>query len=274
MQDPQINGKIPDFMVPLNVHFGESQYLDKVTLQADQFYKLTQDEKHAPSTSQPNESTFMNMYSHLASHYDSIISVHVSETFSGTIRNARNAAERISKESGKPISIIDSRQVSGPLGLLTLRIAQAIEEGIEHSRLVAKAEEWKKNAKVYVNVKTLKYMIRGERVSRTKGFVVSIFNILPIISITEEGKSILSDKAFSQKANMKKVIGHTREFLVGKKLRDYIIMHAEDEENAAWFQKDNSGKRAWRKYKFSYVFLSIPACESEGLYNYNIQSRT
>jgi hypothetical protein len=178
------------------------------------------------------------MYSHLASHYDSIISVHVSETFSGTIRNSRNAAERISKEFGKTISVIDSRQVSGALGLLTLRVAQAIENGMEHAEIIAKAEEWKKNAKVYVSVKTLKYMIKGGRVSRTKGFVASLFNILPIISITEEGKSILFDKAFSQKANMKKVLVHAKEFLKGKKIRDYIIMHAEDEENASWMKKE------------------------------------
>ena len=81
-------------------------------------------------------------------------------------------------------------------------------------------------------------MIRGGRVSKTKGLVASLFNILPIISITEEGKSILFDKAFSQKANMKKVITHTREFLKGRKIRDYIIMHAEDEENAEWMRKE------------------------------------
>jgi DegV family protein with EDD domain len=226
------------YMIPLNVHFGESQYIDKVTLQPDQFYRLEQTEKVYPSTSQPNESSFMNMYSHLASHYDSIISVHVSETFSGTIRNARNAAARISKESGKTISVVDSRMVSGPLGLLTLRIAQAIESGMEHNEIIAKAETWKKSAKVYVSVKTLKYMIRGGRVSKAKGFVANLFNILPIISITEEGKSVLFDKAFSQRANMKKVMGHTREFLKGKTLRDYVIMHAEDEENASWFKKE------------------------------------
>jgi DegV family protein with EDD domain len=226
------------FMVPLNVHFGETQYIDKVTLQPDQFYKLEQTEKVNPSTSQPNESSFLNIYSHLASHYDSIISVHVSETFSGTIRNSRNAATRISKESGKTISVIDSRQVSGPLGLLTLRVAQAIESGMEHDEIIKNAEEWKKKAKVYVSVKTLKYMIRGGRVSRTKGFVASLFNILPIISITEDGKSVLFDKAFSQKANMKKVLVHTREFLKGRKIRDYIILHAEDEENASWMTKE------------------------------------
>jgi len=234
----EIMEKYQIYMVPLNVHFGETQYLDKVTLQPDQFYKLVQTEKNSPSTSQPNETSFLNLYSHLASHYDSIIAVHVSETFSGTIRNSRNAAKRISKEFGKKISVIDSHQVSGTLGLLTLRVAQAIENGTEHDEIIARSEEWKKKAKVYVSVKTLKFMIRGGRVSRTKGFIASLFNILPIISITDEGKSVLFDKALSQKANMRKVMAHAKEFLKGKKIRDYIIMHAEEEENASWFRKE------------------------------------
>jgi len=225
-------------MIPLNVHFGESQYLDKITLQPDQFYDLVNTEKNYPSTSQPNETSFLNVYSHLASHYDSVISVHVSEKFSGTFRNARNAAERISKELGKPISVIDSQNVSGSLGLLTLRIAQAIESGMKHEEIVAQSAEWKKNTKIYVSVKTLKYMIRGGRVSKTKGFVAGLLNILPIISINEEGKSELFDKAFSQKSNMKKVMNHARDFLNGRKVRDYIITHAEDEENASWFVKE------------------------------------
>lgn len=226
------------YMVPLNVHFGETQYLDKITLRPEQFYTLVQTEEQYPSTSQPNETSFVNIYSHLASHYDSIISVHVSSKFSGTIRNSRNAAARISKEMGKTISVIDSRNVSGSLGLVTLRIAQAIEQGIAHEKIVADAEKWIDNTRVYVSVKTLKYMIRGGRVSRAKGFVAGLFNILPIISVTLEGKTELFDKAFSQRSNMKKVMNHTREFLAGKKIRDYIIMHAEDEENATWFRNE------------------------------------
>jgi len=164
--------------------------------------------------------------------------VHVSEKFSGTIRNSRNAAALISKEMGKTISVIDSRSVSGSLGLLTLRIGQAIESGMAHDDIVKNAEEWVKNTKVYVSVKTLKYMIRGGRVSRAKGFIAGLFNILPIISVTEEGKTTLFDKAFSQKANMKKVMNHTRDFLNGRKVRDYIIMHADDEDNADWFRNE------------------------------------
>ena len=42
----------------------------------------------------------------------------------------------ISKEFNKPISVINSKNLSGALGLLVLRAAQAIEEGYSHDQVV------------------------------------------------------------------------------------------------------------------------------------------
>ncbi|HYW97272.1 MAG TPA: DegV family protein, partial [Bacteroidales bacterium] len=147
-------GELTDFYqihyVPLNIHFGETQYIDKITLKPARFFKLLEDAEQFPSTSQPNESAFLNMYSHLASHYDSVIAVHLSEKFSGTLRNSRNAADRISKEMNKKITVLDSRHVSGSLGLLTLRVARAIENGLSHDDIVGRFQHWRENTRIYV----------------------------------------------------------------------------------------------------------------------------
>ena len=84
--------------VPLNIHFGENEYLDKITIQPDQFFTLIDKEKYFPTTSQPNEIKFLNLYSFLTTHYDSVIAVHLSEKFSGTFRNSLSAAQKIEKE--------------------------------------------------------------------------------------------------------------------------------------------------------------------------------
>ena len=60
-------------MVPINLNFGDSHYLDKVTIQPEQFYSLLESREEFPKTSQINEHSFMGVYSHLASHYDAII---------------------------------------------------------------------------------------------------------------------------------------------------------------------------------------------------------
>ena len=64
-------------MVPINISFGENHYLDKITIQPEQFYSLLDECPDFPKTAQINEQTFVNLYSQLATHYDSIIAVHL-----------------------------------------------------------------------------------------------------------------------------------------------------------------------------------------------------
>jgi dihydroxyacetone kinase-like predicted kinase len=96
-------------VVPLNLNFGENHYLDKVTMTPDHFYDLLESSPQFPHTSQINERAFTNLYSHLASHYDAIISLHLSGQFSGTLISSQKAAARISKEFAKPVHVYDSK---------------------------------------------------------------------------------------------------------------------------------------------------------------------
>ena len=112
-------------MLPLNVKFGENNYLDRITIQNEQFYSLLKEDKDYPKSSQVNEKTFINLYSHLASHYDSIIAIHISEKLSGTFNSSQKAAAKISAEFNKPVSVINSRSLSGAMGLIVQRAARS-----------------------------------------------------------------------------------------------------------------------------------------------------
>ncbi len=232
-------------IVPLNIHFGENHYLDKLTIRPDQFFSMIKQSADFPTTSQPNEATFTNLYSHLASHYDSIIALHLSGKFSGTLHNSLKAAERISQEMNKKITVLNSRNVSGTLGLLTLRVAEAISNGLSHQDIINEFNNWVEKTKILVSVKNLKNMVRGGRVSPMKGFIANLLNVKPIISMDQDGGSALFDKAFSQKSNMKKVMKHAEIFLRGKKVWKYLVLHAEAENTAGWFaekMKDLTGE--------------------------------
>ena len=120
-------------MVPINISFGENHYLDKITIQPEQFYSMLDESPDFPKTAQINEQSFVNLYSQLATHYDSIIAVHLTSRFSGTYFNSVKAGESVGREFGKPVTVIDSKNLSGALGLIVLRIAKAIEEGMSHA---------------------------------------------------------------------------------------------------------------------------------------------
>jgi DegV family protein with EDD domain len=222
-------------MLPIGISFGENQYLDKVTIQPEQFYSLLSSVNEIPKTAQVNETAFLNLYSHLATYYDSVIAVHLGEKLSGTLFSSQKAARKISREFGKPVTVINSRNVSGALGLIVLRVAQSIENGDSHDKIVSLAERWSKKTKIFVSVKTLKFMIRGGRVSASRGLIARILNINPIVSIDETGKAIVFDKSFSQKSNMKKVMKHIKQASGKKKIWNYVILHAENPKAAEWY---------------------------------------
>ena len=222
-------------MMPININFGDNHYLDKVTLQPEQFYSLLRETKDHPKTSQVNENTFVNLYSHLASHYDSVIAIHLSDKLSGTFFSSQKAALKISGEFGKPVTVLNSRNLSGSLGLIVLRAAQAIESGFSHDEIVSQAEKWIENTRIFVSVKTMKYMVRGGRVSAAKGLIAKVLNINPIVSLDQSGKAVLFDKTFSQKANMERVMSHVKKINDSKKIWNYIVLHANNTRSAEWF---------------------------------------
>jgi hypothetical protein len=222
-------------MLPININFGENHYLDKITIQPEQFYSLLEENKDYPKSSQVNEKAFTNLYSHLASHYDSVIAIHLSDKLSGTFNSSRKAAAAISKEFNKPISVINSRNLSGALGLMILRAARAIEEGYSHDQIVGMAEKWSHNLRIFVSVRDIKYLIRGGRLSVAKGIFARLLNVNPIISIDESGKAIVFDKAFNQKAIMQKIMLHIKKASGEKALWNYIILHANNSETAQWY---------------------------------------
>jgi len=224
-------------MVPINISFGENHYLDKITIQPEQFYSLLDESADFPKTAQINEPTFINLYSHLATHYDSIIAVHLTSRFSGTYFNSRKAGESISREFGKPVTVIDSKSLSGALGLVVLRIAKAIEEGLTHEQIVDLTGKWISDTRIFVSVKTIKYMVRGGRVSHLRGLIARILNINPIISMDADGKSVVFGKTYSQQANMEKVMDHVRELMQKRRIWNYIVLHADNPEAAAWYSR-------------------------------------
>lgn len=233
--DQELIDKYQINMLPININFGENHYLDKITIQPEHFYRLLSESEDHPKTAQVNEKAFTNLYSHLASHYDSIIAIHLSDKLSGTFNSSQKAASAISKEFGKPVTAINSRNVSGSLGLVVLRAAQAIEAGYSHDQIVTMANRWVNDLRLFISVKTMKYLVKGGRVSAFKGTLARLLNINPVLTVDESGKIVVLDKAFNNRASMEDVIRHVSKSTKGIRLWNYIVLHCNNPEAATWY---------------------------------------
>ncbi|MEZ5082548.1 MAG: DegV family protein [Bacteroidales bacterium] len=225
-------------VVPLTVHFEKDFYLDSITITPDEFYDLLSVSKQNPTTAQPTYKDFTNKYNYLVSHYKNIIGLHISEKMSGTFSNSRKAAFAVAERQNSEISIFSSDKVACALGLMVLRLAEEIDKGRSYNELSNEIDGWKSNTHLLVSVPTLKYMIRGGRVSRTKGFFGKMMGVQPIIKVNAEGKTELFGKPTSTKQAMKVVIEEAAKIMDGRKLWGYSISHAQNMEGANWYARE------------------------------------
>ena len=93
----------------LKINVGDQTYDEEGGITKDEFYRLLADVATAPTTSQPSAGEFIALYEQLIGDEDEIISVHISEGFSGTVPNALAAAQEVAP--GR-IHVVDSRTTS------------------------------------------------------------------------------------------------------------------------------------------------------------------
>ena len=222
-------------MVPLTLQVGSSMYLDRTTIASEQFYNLLDTSPVYPTTSQPAYKDFINKYSYLSSHYSSTIGIHLSKQFSGTFSNSQRAAKAVSEQSGKDITVMSSNKVSSSLGLTVLRAAEAIENGKTHTEIVSAINDWNSKNHILVSARTVKYLVKGGRLSNSKGFVGKLLGLRPIISINSEGKVYSFGKAFTEKGSMKLLMNEATRLTEKGQLWGYAISHVRNPETANWY---------------------------------------
>lgn len=222
-------------MMPLSVHFGESFFLDRITMQPPEFYEAMKHTDERPSTSQPTIKDFQNKFEYLASHYQSTLGFFISDQLSGTYQNGRNAASEVSRRTSKKANVYSSKSLSGGLGLLVLRAARALADGATEQEILDSIETWTRKSRLFATVPTLKYIIQSGRVSPVKSFVARTLNLKPIITVNEEGASQLFGKSLTYSGLQKNLLKTFRKLLLTNEVWEYAITHAENETTASYY---------------------------------------
>ncbi|MFA5543482.1 MAG: DegV family protein [Bacilli bacterium] len=218
-----IRDKYQIHLMPINLMVDNVSFLDKVTITTETFYKLM-DDVESFSSSQPDKMFIERNLKYLEEHYDDIIVVTVASKLSGTY----NAFYQYAKKNPK-IHVIDSKQNSGAQGLVVLEVAKMIEKGKSVKEILDDIPNFINRTKIYVSVKTLKYMVKMGRVKKVTGLIAKIINLKPVISLGKEGEGIIKTKAFSLNGNVKKIIKLVKQ----EKVTQYIMVHAQAEERAS-----------------------------------------
>mgnify|MGYP001428818081 CR=1 FL=1 len=223
-------------VIPLLLNIKNHVFLDKLTISPRRIYKMLAEEEIMPGSAQPSPKSIENWFSFLSSHYDSILVLTISSALSGFYNLVKAVAEKFPE---KKIRIVDSRHISGSSGLIVERLLEGWSEGTQDvDELARQAEELIAKTEILVDIKTLKYLVKGGRVSPMKGLLAKLLNIKPIITINKLGQAVPCRQSFSRRQNFKKILKMIRKRQAVHPVHSFSIVHAGNRPRAEAYARE------------------------------------
>jgi DegV family protein with EDD domain len=170
-------------VVPLNIHIGQDEYLDGVTISKDEFYEKMAASEVLPKTSQPSPQQFFDVFKKYIDKGKTILSLSISSELSGTFQSASIAKSMLTDEEQKNVTLIDTTSVSAVVLLLLKRADELLNDGTSLEDVVSWIEENKKKTKVYALLDTLENLKKGGRISAAQALIGGLLTIKPLVTI-------------------------------------------------------------------------------------------
>ena len=190
-------------VIPINILFGEKTYLQNIDLDSEGFYKLVEESKKIPKTSQPSPHQFMEFYKKIAQKGDTILSVHVTSKLSGTYASAVTAAEEL-KNIFRVIPV-DSAGGSLGLGFMCREARMMDRAGKSVEQIVKYLEGIRDRVRIVLTLDRLDYARMSGRVGTLSAALASVLNVKPI-AVLKNGMLDMVEKVRTRKVALDRVI--------------------------------------------------------------------
>jgi len=207
------------------VLIGEEEYRESETYSAKWLLERFIKEKIAAKSSSLSRAEMTNLIEKNVNNYDLIIQVVMGSNMSAA---TFNIAEEV-KEKFKdriPVINIDSRQVTGGIGAVLLRLIDIIKTTDDVEGIKKQAEELVVNTFSYYVTPDLNYLYRGGRIGKAKALLGSVLRMLPVIGLMgddPEGVVVPVGQGRTYKQVNSLIINSIREKMNEKKAEDIMV---------------------------------------------------
>ena len=192
-------------VVPVRVYFGSENYLDKVTITPSEFYgALRRDRRGAEDVA----AAAGRLHAGLRERRDA----RRRRSCRSTLGRASRGPTRRRSSGARPVAEDEDRARGQPQRLGRARPHRA-RGGRGGRGRQERRPRWRRSratrptrVRLFVAVPTLEHLVRGGRVSPRAGFVAKLLGLLPVLTITREGKVEAAAKARGYAAARRKMM--------------------------------------------------------------------
>ena len=228
-------------MIPMEVTFGDEEYLDGVNLSQKEFFEKLIETNIFPKTSQINEYRFNEKFEEMTKDGSEVLCITMSSKLSGTF----NCAKEASKKYNDKVVVIDSNNVCIGERILIFYAIRLLKQNISLKKIVDNIEEKKNKIQLVALLNTLKYLQKGGRISMVKAFAGELMSLKPVVSVIDgevklTGKAIGSKKGNNLLMQMiaQKAIDFDMPYVVGYSgLEDSLLKKYLEDSKSIWEEK-------------------------------------
>ena len=220
---------------------GKEQFVDDCREESreDVYARMKAGERF--TTSMINKYEYIDFFKSLLDTGKDVIFLDMSVKMSVSYENSRAAAEEVAAEyPDQKLLIMDTRCISGGLGLLVYHMTALKEAGKSFDEVVAWGEENKLKIAHRFTVDDLNYLKAGGRVSNSAALVGTLLNIKPVLYVPDEGTLDVVKKVRGRKAALKEILSGILNDLskVDTNGLDMHILHAACKDDAQFIKDE------------------------------------
>ena len=184
-------------IVPLTVRFGDTEYIDGVTINHRAFYEKLVESDELPTTSQATPDAFAQEYQKAVDAGQKAVVLTIASQLSGTYQSATIAA----MDFPGSVYVVDSKTVAIGTGILAQLAVEMAEAGADAETIARQLSAQRENVRLVALLDTLEYLKKGGRISKTVAFAGGLLSIKPVISVQDGEINMLGKARGSKQAN-------------------------------------------------------------------------
>lgn len=216
-------------VIPLTVHFGESEYRDGVDLSPEEFYGKLSDARELPKTSQVTPYSFEEVFKKHLEEGNEVLCINGSSRASGTHQSALLAKSELDSDK---VQVFDTMGLCFGAGFFVYEAAKLAKEGVPSREILATLNNMLGKVDHIFTVDTMEYLKKGGRLNPVKAVIGGLLNLKPILTVNE-GLVEPLDKVRGSKKVIGKMIELAKERGGNFSEKSLCIAHAVTPEQAA-----------------------------------------
>ncbi len=194
----------------------------------NKFYKMMSEAKELPRTSQGTVSDVQDIFSKFESEgYTDVLVMTLSAQLSGSFGNVVTASREFDSMN---IHLIDSKTTAFVLGDAVIETAKLIDSGKNVEQIKFELSTMYDNDGVFFYVDSLKYLVKGGRISGAAGMIGEVFKIKPVLEITNKGTIELVNKNRTKKKTLNMLLKMYHDKTDGRKHKLFAFFTDNEEE--------------------------------------------